>query len=150
MKFSAGFTLIELMIAIVLIGVLAAVALPTYNSQVTKGRRADCQGSMVAFAQSMEKYYAVNFTYAGAADGGGDTGAPAATLHPSRCPLGGNAFYNLSITAADAGSYTLRATPVSGGPQDGDGILEVNSLGQRLWDRNNDGDTTDSGENNWQ
>jgi type IV pilus assembly protein PilE len=146
----SGFTLIELMIALVLVGIIAAISLPTYNSQVSKSRRADCQGVMMGFSQAMEKYYAINFSYAGAADGGADTGVPASTLYPVRCPIEGATFYNLTINAADASSYTLRATPVSGGPQDGDGILEINSLGQRLWDENGDDDTADAGENDWQ
>ena len=58
-------------------------------------------------------------------------------------------YYNLTIQAATANSFTLRATPVSTASQADDGILEINSLGQRFWDNNNDGDTVDAGENDW-
>jgi type IV pilus assembly protein PilE len=149
-KRERGFTLIEVMIVLVLIAIVAAIALPNYSNQVTRGRRSDCQGMMMAFNQAMERYFAINFTYLGAASGGGDTGAPEGTLYLDQCPQTGAATYNLTIAAATANSFTLRATPVNGRPQAGDGILEVNSLGQRFWDKNNDGDTADAGENNWE
>ena len=143
-----GFTLIELMIAMVIVGILAAIALPGYNNQMVKSRRSDCMGVLLGFAQAMEKYNAANFTYLKAATGGGDTGAPASTLYPDQCPLEGNAFYNLTIQAATATSYTVQAAPVAGGPQDGDGVLRVNSLGQRIWDENGDG-TIGANDTNW-
>ncbi len=136
-KRESGFTLIEILIALVVLGLLMSIALPSYNSQVTRSRRSDCMGVMLGFAQAMEKYRAVNYTYLGAADGGADTGAPADTLHPAQCPIDGDALYNLTIQAATATSFTLDATPVAGGAQASDGALRINNLGQRFWDRNN-------------
>jgi len=144
-----GFTLIELMITVVILGILTAIALPSYTNQVVKSRRSDCMGVMMGFSQAMEKYYSLNYTYLGAGVSGADTGAPASTLYPSVCPLEGDARYNLTIQAATATSFTLRATPISSSPQAGDGYLETTSVGQRRWDKNNDGDTGDTGENNW-
>lgn len=144
-----GFTFIEIMIVVVLIAVVASIALPSYTATVVKGRRTDCMGTMMGFAQAMERYFAINYTYEGAANGGADTGAPDSDLFVNQCPTEGSATYNLTINAADGDSYTVRATPVAGTSQDGNGILEVNSLGQRFWDQNGDGDTTDAGENNW-
>lgn len=145
-----GFTLIEILIAIVIVGILAAIALPSYNNQVTRSRRSDCMGVLLGLAQAMEKYNAVQFTYLGAADEGADTGAPASTLYPDTCPIDGNAtFYNLTIAAATATTFTVQATPVAGSPQAGDGILQVNSLGQRVWDENGDGDIADT-DRNWE
>lgn len=146
-----GFTLIELMIVVVLIAIIAAIALPNYRAQVVKSRRADCQAALMSFAQSLEKFYAIKYTYMGAGVSEADTGAPASEVHPDTCPIetGGATHYNLTIQTSSATDFTVRATPGSGGTQVGDGILEVNSLGQRFWDKNNDGDTGDTGENDW-
>ena len=144
-----GFTLIEVLMAMVIIALLTAVALPSYQNQVTRSRRSDCMSVVMAFSQAMERFYSENYTYLGTGVSGADTGAPEVTTFPNQCPIDGTALYNLTIQAAAAQSFTLRATPASGSSQVGDGIIEVNSLGQRFWDKNNEGDTNDSNENNW-
>lgn len=141
-----GFTLIEILIALVVLGILMAVALPGYNSQVTRSKRSDCMGVMLGFAQAMEKHRALNYTYLGAA-ASGDTGAPASTLHPAQCPIDGEALYNLTIQAATATTFTLQATPVAGKGQANDGPLRINHLGQRFWDKDSDG--FEATENTW-
>lgn len=147
-KRMGGYTLMEMMIVALIVGIVAAIALPSYQSQVSRTRRSDCMGTLLGLAQAMEKYNAINYTYTGAANAGADTGAPANTLYPSKCPVDGDAvFYNLTIQAATATAFTVQAQPV--GNQAGDGLLRVNSLGQRFWDKNGDGDVADSGENNW-
>ena len=139
-KGATGFTLIEVMIVVVIIGILLAVTLPGYRNTVIRSNRATAQGDLLAFAQAMEKEYAINFTY---------TNAAAGTTFPNRSPLDGdNKKYILSVDPNDV-SYMLTATPIGGGTQDGDGIIQINHLGQRFWDKNDDGDTSDTGENNW-
>lgn len=145
-----GFTLIELMVVLAIVGLLLALVQPTYTGQRLKARRADCMATLLGFAQAMERHYAVHFTYAGAAAQGNDTGAPAASLFPDQCPVSGTASYALSIASADAGAYELRATPVATGPQADDGILAIDSAGRRGWDQNGDGDTLDAGEDDWE
>ncbi len=145
----AGFTLIEVMMVVLILGIVAAIALPSYQNQVARSRRSDCMGVLLGLAQAMERYNSVNFTYLGAAAAGADTGAPANTMYHAQCPIEGDTpFYNLTIQAATANSFTVQAAPT--GTQAGDGILRVNSLGQRFWDKNGDGDVADAGENNWQ
>jgi len=144
----AGFTLMELMIAVVIIGILAAVATPIYMEGVKKSRRSDAQGALSSFASSMARYHTRNnfYTGAGTIGAGLDTGAP--TIFPAESPIdSGTKFYDLTIEAATSSAYRLRATPKNG--QAGDGIIEINSLGVKSWDENDDGDVVDSGENDW-
>jgi type IV pilus assembly protein PilE len=146
---SKGFTLIELMVVVVIVSLLAMVAVPSYNTSIAKARRADAQSSLSNFANTMERYFTENGTYLGAAGTEGtpaDTGSP--RIFPAATPVDGETkFYNLTIAAASAGSYTLRATPINA--QEDDGILELESTGIERWDKNNDGDTNDSGEDYW-
>ncbi len=140
-----GITLLELMIVLVVIALLAAIALPTYNAQVTGSRRADGQGTMMAFAQAMERFYTDNNTYVGTS--AAVPGAPIAAVFPSEAPLDGTIkYYDLTIRAATATTYTLRATPKGG--QAGDGMIELDSTGARRWDRDNSGGFS-AAENTW-
>ncbi|MHA7816201.1 MAG: type IV pilin protein [Pseudohaliea sp.] len=136
---TAGFTLIELMIVVSIVAILAAVALPSYQGYLVRATRSDAQSALLGFAQAMERFYNRNYSFAGAAAGGGTTGSPAADVFPSTAPVDGDPFYNLTIEAADATSYRLRATPIAGSRQAGDGFLELDSLGRRSWDRDDDG-----------
>lgn len=117
MKKQNGFSLIELMVVVAIVGVIAAFAYPSYLEQVRSSRRADCSGALVSLGAAMERYYTVNSTYLGAAGGGGNTGTPA--IFAATCPVDGGApTYNLTIQAATASTYSLRAAPI--GPQAGD------------------------------
>lgn len=148
-KHNRGFTLIEVMVTVVIISLLAMVAIPSYKTSVSKARRADAQSSLANFASAMERHFTENGSYLGAAgssDTPVDTGSP--WIFATATPIDGNVkFYNLTIESATAGAYTLRATPT--GPQAEDGYLEVTSAGIERWDRNNDGDTADNGEDYW-
>ncbi len=142
-----GFSLIELLIAIAVIGILAGIAYPSYVESVKKSHRADAKAALMDFASAMARFQSQNLTYIGAA--ATVPGAPVATLFPSKAPLHSkDKTYNLTIESLTASSYRLRATPISGSPQDGDGFLELLSTGQQNWDKNNDG-TISSGEQTW-
>lgn len=144
MRTSKGFTLIELMIVVVVVAILAAIAVPSYNSQVKRTNRTDCQGALMNFALAMERHFARANTYDGAAE---VNKKPKATVFPSECPIdSGNKLYDLSIESADASSFVLRATPK--GSQVGDGFLELTSAGQKRWDKDNSG-SIGAGENTW-
>ncbi|MBI3772293.1 MAG: prepilin-type N-terminal cleavage/methylation domain-containing protein [Gammaproteobacteria bacterium] len=126
-----GFTLIELMIAVAIVAILAAIAYPSYVSQVQQARRADAQGALVSLSNAMERYFAANNTYVGAALGAGG-------IFSSTVPIdGGTPTYNLSITAVTANTYTLQAAPV--GAQAGNGNVRLTSTGIKTWDANNNG-----------
>jgi type IV pilus assembly protein PilE len=133
---SKGFTLIELVIALTVLGILAAIAYPSYQNQVAKSRRGDAQAALMAFANAMERYYTQNNTYAGAAVGAGG-------VFPAEAPVdGSNKYYDLSIPTATVSAYTLRAVPKNG--QAGDGRLEIDSDGTRHWYANDNGSGTDT------
>ena len=139
MNKNKGFTLIEVMIVVVIIAVLLGVALPGYQNYVLRTNRTAAQADMLAAAQAMEKHFAINFTYVGTAAG---------TTFPDEAPTDATVKrYDLTLPTADPNEFLIQATPK--GAQAGDGILQINNLGQRFWDKNGDGDVGDAGENNW-
>ena len=126
---SAGFTLIELMITVAIVGILAAVAFPSYASFVARARRADARTQLVQVAQFMQRFYAANDNYA--TDRSGNAIQVPAQLQVS--PADGGAVYNLSVTTATATAYEIRMVPVALGPMSGDkcGTFTLTSTGVR-------------------
>ncbi len=117
-----GFTLIELMVTVVIIGILTAIAYPTYQGYMAKNRRSDGQVALLDLANRMERYFASNNTYAGATL----AGVGEAATSP-------NGYYNMSIATATATNYTLQAAP-TGAQATADtlcGTLTLNQLGQK-------------------
>jgi type IV pilus assembly protein PilE len=100
---SRGFTLLELMIAVVVVSILAAVAYPSYLTRIQKSRRSDATSGLVAAAQSMERYFTEHATYVGATFGSG-----ASDIYLSKST---NDYYGLAITSQTASGFTLKATP---------------------------------------
>ncbi len=102
----AGFTLIELMVTVAIIGVLAAVAYPSYTDHVVRTRRATAVGCTVELAQFMERVYASNLRY--------DLNAAAATALPGvQCRTDLTAHYAFAFAASEPTqrTFTIRATP---------------------------------------
>ncbi|MGB5332283.1 MAG: type IV pilin protein [Woeseiaceae bacterium] len=130
MKKQQGFNLVELMIVVAIVGVIAAIAYPSYQEQMRKTRRADCSGALASFGNAMERYYTVNNTYGGAAAGGADTGAPA--IFATTCPIdGGAATYNLTIQAANGSTFEVRAAPIGVQANDKCGTLTLTNTGRK-------------------
>ena len=125
-----GFTLIELLIVIAIVGILAAIAYPSYQDSVKKSRRADAQAALQGLAQAMERHYTTQGTYTGAAN----AGVP--TIFSTKSPIDGTAvYYNLLIPSATTTTYIIGAEPT--GAQADDGVLLLKSTGARAWDKNN-------------
>ncbi|MGI9247442.1 MAG: type IV pilin protein, partial [Woeseiaceae bacterium] len=128
MKKQGGFTLIELMIVVAIIGIIAAFAYPSYLDQIRKTRRADCSGALTGLGSAMERFFTVNSTYQGAGAGGGNTGTP--TIFSGSCPIdGGTATYNLTIQAATGSTYSLQAAPIGEQGKDKCGTLTLTNTG---------------------
>lgn len=132
-----GFTLIELVIAVAIIGILASIAYPSYQEYVTRSRRVDAQAALLGFANAMERHHTRTGSYLGAGTtNNNNTGAPLASIFASQSPLdSGTKHYNLTIQSATSSSFTLRATPIAGGVQTKDGYLEIEHTGAKSWTR---------------
>jgi type IV pilus assembly protein PilE len=131
-----GFTLIELMIVTAIIGILAAVAYPSYQNYVKRGNRVDMQSALIQIAARLEAYKAINGSYQGAllSNSGiyGYTYYPASGVHTYDL---GNTALTLTDTNSDsiADSWVLTATPASSGAQAGNGVICLNDQNQRYW-----------------
>ncbi|NRA84826.1 MAG: type IV pilin protein [Gammaproteobacteria bacterium] len=123
MKKSNGFTLIELMIVVAILGILTTIAYPSYRDYILKSERAVAQVSLVSLSHSMERFYSENNTY---------TGALIPSIHPDVAPSNGSRVtHNLAIDsiATNGASYSLSATSVT----DTTDILTLTSTGIRSW-----------------
>ena len=132
----AGFTLMELMIAVAIMGITAAIALPSYTSYVANAKRADARTQLVQAAQFMQRFYAANDGFlTDRANNGVLSQVPANLL---RSPADGAKLYDLSIPLGadpltNAMSFTIRMVPVAGAGMAGDrcGTFTLTSTGLR-------------------
>jgi len=117
-----GFTLIELVVTVGIVGILAAIAIPAYTSYMMRSNRTDAVRSMTLDAQALERCYSQQWTYVGCT-------VPAASLSSQ-------GYYTIAITYYTTGNsngttpnaYTITATPVNPGPQLADSACQMFTL----------------------
>jgi type IV pilus assembly protein PilE len=106
-----GFTLVEIMLALIVVGVLAAVALPAYQQSVQKSRRADAIAMLTAVQQAQERWRANRTGYTANLSDLGFNSAKSS-----------KGYYEIALSNVDISTYTVTATPVSSGAQSKDSI----------------------------
>ena len=106
---AAGFTLIELMVTVAIVGILMAIAVSSYEFARIKTKRSAAQSCLTEWAQYMERYYSSNTT-----NPMSYVGAPAPNL---QCKTDLADAYGITLDASDATTFLLKAVPVPGSRQ---------------------------------
>ena len=123
-----GFSLTELMIAVAVVGILAAVAYPSYQNYLRKGTRAAAQSAMLSIADKQQQYLLDARNYA--------LGAGALTTLNVTLPKEVDAHYAITVMSSNGDatgtkppSFTITATPKTGSAQIEDGALTLTHTG---------------------
>lgn len=122
-----GFTLIEMLITIAIIGILAAIMVPSYNSQTMKSRRTDAKIALAEAVKNLERCYVTHNQY---------NNASCATYpaNGSKMVVSSEGHYKIVATTLNETTYTITAQPLASSPQINDSHCKnftVNSQGQK-------------------
>ena len=150
---SGGFTLLEIMAAVAIIAILAAISIPLYTQYSQRSYRTEVQADLMNCAQALERFNEVNFTYVGAADTVADGLADGAngTIGEDICAANSVRLQRYAITiAATPNTFTLTAVPDVNGPNAEDGDLTLDDAGNRTWDHDDNGTIEVGVDDNWE
>lgn len=99
-----GFTLIEILIAIAIVGIITAIAFPTYQGSIRKGRRAEAVNAIAALQQVQERWRSNHESY-------GNLNSPAdANTLPNIATTTANGYYTIAVSGPSSTGYTVTAT----------------------------------------
>jgi len=147
---NSGFSLIELLVALAILAIVSAIAIPLYSAYADRTYRSEAQSDLLNCAQSLERFASINFSYEGAADTDAD-GVPDADNGPIATQLCDprsvqQGRYAITVVGAPT-TFTLTATPQ--GELADDGLMTYDNVGVRGWDRDGD-DAIAADEQTWE
>lgn len=122
-KQQSGFSLVELMVVVAIVGILSSIAYPAYSDYVRKARRSDAQQHLMALAQQNQQYFMDRRQYASAASSLLDTPASVSTYYT----------ITINVNAGPPASFSISAAPTSAGGQNQDscGTVTIASSGAK-------------------
>lgn len=126
---TSGFTLVEILIVITIVGVLASIAYPSYQQYVVKANRAAAQQFLLEAASVQHQYFLAN-NGNGYATQSTLIGASGLLSTPSNV----SSYYDITCaptTETTSATFTVTATPVVGGIQSDDSTLSINNIGSK-------------------
>lgn len=124
-----GFTLIELVVAVTVVAILTAIAVPSYQQYIRQSREPEAKQGLLDLAAREERYYSLNNTYTATAASLGYSGTGNVSVSLSS---GSQTDYLMTVSASSATGYTLLATPQNNQTNDTCGSYQLDNFGNQL------------------
>jgi type IV pilus assembly protein PilE len=132
MSYRNGFTLIEVMIVVAVIGIIAAIAIPSYSSSILKSKRQMGKGELLEVLARQEQFFVNNKAYATNLTALGYSANPYYINDDGAQTSAGSSIYLISLVSPSTTAFSIRATPQNGQTDDSQcASLQVSSSGQK-------------------